>query len=176
MSCLRQVVVCGSALWLGGLQIACGDERNRDSPSRLARARALEITPAPTAESSSTSSRSVAKASPVRSAPPIEDRIFRGLYLRSSDSNHFRPCGDTATYRVTGRAEALLLLRERFRFTAATMGRPLFAVFNGHLVSDSASRASASTTPGMDRRFFLRRVDTLRASTSADCSRPSARR
>lgn len=105
------------------------------------------------------------------------DTLFRGYYLRETDLSGFRPCGATEYLPVVGRREALVLLRERWRFTATRPGRPLFAVVHGGTIRDSAKAKSAGASTDASQalarprnaRFFLIRVDTLRAASSDDC-------
>ena len=104
----------------------------------------------------------------------MEEKVFRGLYLWRADSSFFRPCADPSAYRLLGRGEALGLLRERFRFTAVMLGSPLFAVFRGHLVRDTSRAVGAGETAALNQpkvatRFFLTRLDTLRARLVGDC-------
>ncbi len=110
-----------------------------------------------------------------RRRAPLESDVseFRGLYLRTSDSSLFQPCGASRYYGVVGTPEAVYLLRERFRFTAVLMGRPLFGVFQGALMKDapglrgkSGDTTAASQAP---TRFFLVHLDTLRAPLGSDC-------
>src|ERR1041385_3712137 len=60
--------------------------------------------------------------------PAPEVKVLRGLYLRTSDSSAFRPCGDKDYHRVVGRGDALGRLRDMYRFSTPFIGRPLFAI------------------------------------------------
>jgi hypothetical protein len=77
---------------------------------------------------------------------------------------------------VTGTGESLALLRERFRYTTIYMGVPLFAVFHGDLIQDTArvgraaaGRRAGTGAPEVTTRFFLTHLDTLRAREESDC-------
>jgi hypothetical protein len=80
---------------------------------------------------------------------------------------------------MTGRPEALGRLRERFRWNAVWLERPMYAVFQGRIVHDTlpppagrrtdAAVSDSATTPRVVRRFFIVRVDTLRSWQPRDC-------
>jgi hypothetical protein len=107
----------------------------------------------------------------------VRDTVLRGHYLRETDLSAFRPCGSTEYLRIEGRREAVVLLQEHWRFTTGAPGRPLFAIMRGHVVRDSAMADSVSATGQADatakvsksQRFFLTRMDSLRASLPGDC-------
>jgi hypothetical protein len=75
---------------------------------------------------------------------------------------------------VRGRPDALSRLRDRYRWNAVEMNRPLFAVFRGAIVSDTAGAgdpaAGDTTAPAaMVQRFLLVWPESLRAWREGDC-------
>ena len=129
---------------------------------------------------SGAASQNPAAAKPAAPLPP-QVRVFRGLYLRNSDSSAFKPCVDKDYHRVIGEAnargrEAIALLRERFRWTTPFIGRPLFAVFRGYLEPDTGIRAPrpdpnshAAPSKTVPMRFVLTKLDSLRPREPGDC-------
>lgn len=114
-----------------------------------------------------------APAQPVTPQP----QVFRGAYRRASNSSEFLPCGAGVALPVDGRGEALMLLRERWRWHATAVERPLYAVFEGVVLGDTGraggvtepSARDSSASPRATMRFMLMRVDSLRAWRNGDC-------
>jgi hypothetical protein len=113
-------------------------------------------------------------ATAASSRPPLEERLYRGAYRRTSSASEFLECGSRQPLEVRGRPEALTRLRDRFRWNAVQMNRPLFAVFRGAVVSDTTRggrRAAADTmaAPALVNRFLLVWPESLRAWREGDC-------
>lgn len=114
-------------------------------------------------------------ASPAPAMPRAE--VFRGAYRRTSTTSEFFPCGAKAALPLQARGEALMLLRDRWRWHATAVKRPLYAVFQGIVVRDTA-RAVGDTGRGAGvgtaasrgpTHFLLVRMDSLRTWRNGDC-------
>ncbi len=174
-------------LVIAGLLSSCSNDQPTRRRARISAAlkdqapgspgRRSGATPAPAADASSAPEGYTPAPTTGGRRVPRESEVseFRGLYLRTSDSSLFQPCGESRYYGVVGTGEAVYLLRERYRFTAVVMGRPLFGVFRGALIKDSSGArsrggAGAAAPPStVTTRFFLVHPDTLRAPLGSDC-------
>lgn len=119
--------------------------------------------------------------------PPPEERSFQGAYRFGPTASEFRPCGSRVSYTIIGRPDAMMRLRDRFRWHAMDPLRPLYAVFYGSVVPDSqsgardtvggdaaagrSSRGRGTEPAGMaaGRQFLLLRPDSLRTWRPGDC-------
>ena len=109
---------------------------------------------------------------PAPQPPPqrFVTKRFEGLYRRNGDESRFQPCNTKTALDVFGPTEARLTLHERFRYGSVWQGMKLYAVFEGAVVTDTVGPARADSGTGMPRtRFFLVRVDSLRAWEQGDC-------
>ena len=112
------------------------------------------------------------QVTPVPQPPPlrIETKRYNGLYRRNGEESRFQACGTTRPLDVFGPPEARIVLHERFRYGSVWPGMKLYAVFQGTIVTDTVKPVKPDSGPGTVRtRFFLTRVDSLRAWETGDC-------
>lgn len=102
--------------------------------------------------------------------PAFEVGTWRGAYRRNIAILEFRPCRDDAVYEMRGRGDALMVLRDRHRWSATDPVRPLYAVFRGGFADDTVPPAeSGGQETSVVRRFVLTGVDSLRTWRRGDC-------
>lgn len=98
---------------------------------------------------------------------------FKGAYRRTSTEIGFLPCGTTRALPVDGDPPALRMLRERWRWISVQFERPVYLVAGGAIVSDtvpaSDAGADSASGPRVVERFFVMRVDSVRAWEKGDC-------
>lgn len=167
---LRSAPILRAALLLLGVTAACGEPGARDP--WLPPAKGVQAAGDAAGRGRAGASSESATAAPAKPARP-ELAIFRGAYRRSSTAVQFLPCGSRVPLTLTGDAEPQRVLRERWRWLSVQFERPLYVVVGGAIVRDStgrgdASRDSAPTAP-VEERFFVMRVDTVRAWQAGDC-------
>jgi hypothetical protein len=106
--------------------------------------------------------------------PRLQLQKYSGYYRRQDDESRFQPCGMRKPMDITGTAPARSSLQERFRWNSVWVGRPMYGVFVGAIVTDTpevkARGTPADSAPSVPRtRFFLTAVDSLRTWQSGDC-------
>ena len=118
------------------------------------------------------SARVAAKPLPPRE--PIQPKRLAGYYRRQDDDSRFQPCGTRIPLEITGTGQARSSLQERFRWNSVWVGRPMFGIFVGALVTDTpvveVRGVPVDSLPRVPRtRFFLTAVESLRTWQSGDC-------
>jgi hypothetical protein len=111
---------------------------------------------------------------PPRPRDRITPKRFAGLYRRQDDSSRFQPCGTKAPLDVIGTGEARYSLQERFRWNSVWVGRPMYGVFAGAIVTDTpvvqVRGVPQDSVPRVPRtRFFITAVESLRTWQQGDC-------
>ena len=104
--------------------------------------------------------------------PTIATRAYAGYYRRVGDDQQFQPCGTTRPLEITAPPVARLILKDAFRWNAVWQGAPLYAVFEGAIVTDTV-RADSTTTDsskvGPRTRFYMVDVKSMRNWRDGDC-------
>lgn len=99
--------------------------------------------------------------------------VHRGLYRRVGEDSRFRPCGAPAPLEVTGTGLGRAQLAEHFRWNSFWVGKNMFGVFEGRIVTDTVAPKDApadSATRTIRTRFFITAVESLRTWESGDCN------
>jgi hypothetical protein len=120
---------------------------------------------------------SASKAAANPDAPPRARIAFlptKGLYRRIGDDSRFQPCGTRELLQVGGSGEGRFLLAQHFRFNAVWMGRPLYGILRGAVITETLpprpAAKGADTLPTIRTRFYVVGVDSLRTWLPGDCN------
>lgn len=109
-------------------------------------------------------------APPPTPAPRLQTRRYPGLYRRLGEDSRFQPCGTERSLTIFGPLEARVALHERFRYSSVWVGKNMFGVFQGAIVTDTVKPPPPGTGVGTIRtRFLITAVDSLRTWQSRDC-------
>ena len=119
-------------------------------------------------------SASVAVAPQPAPRPRLEFQTHSGYYRRQDDESRFQPCGTKTPLDITGTGQARSALQERFRWNSVWVGRPMYGVFVGAIVTDTPEVnvrgvPADSVTRVPRTQFFITAVESLRTWQSGDC-------
>jgi hypothetical protein len=121
------------------------------------------------------SARRAAAAPPPAPAQALELQRYSGYYKRDDNSAQFQPCGTKRLLELTGSWQGRSSLQDRYRWNSIWVGRPMFGVFIGAIVTDTPSvqqRGVPEDTapPGPRTRFYITAVESLRTWLTGDCN------
>jgi hypothetical protein len=114
-------------------------------------------------------------APPPAPAKAIEPQRYSGYYKRDDNRSQFQPCGTKQLLELTGSWQGRSSLQDRYRWNSVWVGRPMFGVFIGAIVTDTPSVQQRgvpqdSAPIGPRTRFYITAVESLRTWHTGDCN------